>query len=62
MPLIDAAGGLGGLASLLKSSDKFISAAVATAVKNNYSGYDSFVRNPIVHSAFANSFVKSGRA
>ncbi len=40
VPLIDAAGGLGGLASLLKSSDKFIAVAVATAVKNNYSGYN----------------------
>jgi hypothetical protein len=34
------AGGVGGLASLIKSSDKFISAAVSTAVKQNFSGYN----------------------
>lgn len=40
VPLIDAAGGIGGMASLIKSPEKFISAAVAAAVQKNYSGYN----------------------
>ena len=40
VPLIDAAGGIGGLAALIKSPEKFISTAVSTALKLNYSGYN----------------------
>jgi len=40
VPLIDAAGGIGGLRNLLKNQAPFINAAVALAVKQNYSGYN----------------------
>jgi len=39
VPLIDASGGIGGLHNLLKNPGPFIAAAVALAVKQNYSGY-----------------------
>jgi hypothetical protein len=38
VPLIAADGGVGGLRALIKSPTPFINAAVAAAVKNNYSG------------------------
>jgi hypothetical protein len=40
IPLIAADGGIGGLANLIKNPKPFISAAVAAALKNNYSGYN----------------------
>jgi len=40
VPLIDAAGGIGGLAALIKKPQPFIDAAVAEAMKRNYSGYN----------------------
>ena len=40
VPLIAADGGVGGLAALLRTPQPFIDAAVAAALKNNYSGYN----------------------
>ena len=54
-PLIAADGGVGGLAALIKNPTPFISAAVAAALKNNYSG--SHWRD--CHSAEPPSFFSS---
>jgi hypothetical protein len=40
VPLIDAAGGVGGMAALLRNPTPFITAAVDAALKKNYSGYN----------------------
>lgn len=40
VPLIDAAGGVGGLRNLLHNPEPFINAAVALAIKENYTGYN----------------------